>query len=247
MTKPYFFRSVTVATILASTIVFTGCLPSVPGTGVTNANTNFEINKLLRSPETPIKEVIIRGYGNVPDYLLQAAKNAIQQKIGVRINIEAAHPEFAEQPPQYNAKRKQFDADELWDTESGFVNSTQDKRLMMVVDVDVYTELQPERPYVFSRALPNVDVILISTHRFQKLSDAGDQPAPRELAASRMQKLALQTLGISVSLEGSSYGLEPDISCVMYRGRILSELDKQGDNFCGEQKDRLKELFVIEN
>lgn len=199
----------------------------------------------LRAPEKPIEEVIIRSYGNVPNYLLQAAKSSIEDKIGVLVIIEPSRAEFSEQSSYSNQDRKQFDADKIWDSERAFASSTSTKRLIMIVDVDLYTELQPERQYVFSRSSPNVSVILISTYRLQKLSDTNEKVAPPELASSRIQKLALQTLGVSVFLEGFSTRSTEDKSCVMYRGRILTELDQQGDDFCKKNKEKLNKYFLL--
>lgn len=200
----------------------------------------------LRSPESRIEEVIIRGYGVVPSYLLDAAASTVEEKIGVRTRIEQSLHYFSEQSGFYNRERGQFDGDKVWDFERAFASSNPSKRLVMVVDVDVYTTLQPERLYVLSRASPNVSVTLISAYRLQKLSDESNESAPSELAAERIQKLTLQTLGVSVFLEGFSYARTEDTSCVMYRGRVLSELDMQGDDFCDKNKKKLKDYFVID-
>ena len=201
----------------------------------------------LRAPENPIEEVIIRGYGSIPSSLLESIKSAVEEKIGVRAYIDSPRPSFSGQTAYYNPQRNQYDADRIWDVERAFAYNVPTKRLIMIVDIDVYTEIQPERPYVLSRASPNISAILISTYRLQRLSaDASSEAAPPELATARIQKLALQTLGVSVFLEGFlGYSDTEDALCVMYRGRILSELDKQGDDFCEKNKKKLKDYFVI--
>lgn len=231
------------------TLILVAILSTVVVIGVWgwSAILNYPFFSHLRAPETPIEEVIIRGYGEVPSYILEAAENAVEQKIGVRTHIESSRPEFGEQMMHYyNRERGQSDGDRIWDSEREFASSVSSKRLVMIVDVDVYTEIQPERPYVLSRSSPNVSVILISMYRLQKLSDTNDAPAPPELVAARIQKLTLQTLGVSVFLEGFSFSRHEDISCVMYRGRVLSELDKQGNDFCEKNKKKLKDYFVID-
>ena len=179
--------------------------------------------------------------------MLEDIKNAVEERIGVRAYIDSSRPSFSGQTVYFNSQRNQYDADKIWDMERAFAHNVPTKRLIMVVDVDVYTEIQPERPYVLSRASPNISTILISAYRLQRLSDdAKNEAAPPELTTTRIQKLALQTLGVSVSLEGFfSYGRTEDISCVMYRGRVLSELDKQGDDFCEENKKKLKDYFMM--
>ena len=207
----------------------------------------FIFLSILRAPEEPIEEVIIRGYGEVPLFLLKEMKNVVENKIGVKATIDPLLPGFKGQSLYYDSGRDQYNADMIWNTEGKFANSVSNKRLVMVVDVDLYTDIQQERPYVLTRSTPNVSVILISAYRLQRLSDEElNEPASNELASARIQKLTLRTLGVSVFLEGfSSFGKERDISCVMYRGRILSKLDMQGDDFCEKNKRKLENYFVI--
>ena len=227
-------------------LILVGCVTLLVILGVMAWNWLYPFFSHLRAPEAPIEEVIIRGYGSVPPSLLEDVKNVVEEKIGVRARVDYFNPSFSGQSIYYNPQRDQYDADKIWNYESAFAIGRLNKRLIMVVDVDMYTEIQLERPYVLTRSSPNVKVILISTYRLQKLSDTSDEQASPELITVRIQKLALQTLGVSVFLEGFlSYGKTEDISCVMYRGRILSELDKQGDDFCEENKGKLKDYFMI--
>ena len=207
----------------------------------------FTFLSIFRAPEEPIEEVIIRGYGEVPLFLLNDMKDVIENKIGVKATIDPLLPSFKDQSFYYDSGRDQYNADMIWNTEGRFANSVSNKRLVMVVDVDLYTDIQRERPYVLTRSTPNVSVILLSVYRLRRLSDEEiNESASNELASTRIQKLTLQTLGVSVFLEGFSVlGKERDISCVMYRGRILSQLDMQGDDFCEKNKRKLKNYFVM--
>ena len=193
-------------------------------------------------PKKPVEKVIIETYGDIPDYITDVVAEVIENKTGLQVSIENSYAAITPENQLYNSTREQFYADRLWELDEDFAGnllSGNSQRIIKIVDVDLYTEGQPQRPYVFSRSMPNVKTILISTYRLQKLSDTKDEPAPKELVKSRIRKIVLQTLSRSASLYPFSLRdsfVSTEIDCVTIAKNNLSDLDKGKEIFSEEIK-----------
>ena len=194
--------------------------------------------------QTPVKEVILGAYGGVSDHLLQVMSDSIKQNFKVKVTIGANYKEGLPQVAiLYNANRKQYDADALWTYLLSLTKSSGPSvRYIYVLENDIYTSLQPERPYIFSRSLQDVNTAIISIARIQYQSDTSSVVASSDTIDMRIRKLVLRTLGVTVGLANSPSS--NDINCVMYQADNLSDLDKKGEKFCGFENDAISKVFV---
>lgn len=189
-----------------------------------------------------VAQVHLGGYG-VPAGTLEAIKAAIEEKVGVQVTIDSNYPETIPRDDSvYDKSRQQFDGDALWKTYSlSFQDKGNAERYLVVINEDMFTNIQPERPYIMSRSLPGTNNAVISVKRLMKYSDSSDQPASEERFRERVGKLAVRTLGVTVGLS-----LTPDadnINCLMYQTKNIDELDKVGQDFCETVKNSLEKVF----
>lgn len=197
-------------------------------------------------PQEKIAEVHIGGYA-VPSGTLETIQQAIEHKIGVKAIIDSNYPDTIPQDKSvFNEERRQFDGDAVWKAFSDKIQSQGNKyRYLVVINEDMFTNIQPERPYIMSRSLPNNNVAIISVKRLQKYSDSNDQPASEGKYKERVEKLALRILGVTAGLS-----LSPDadnINCLMYQSGNIDELDRVGQDFCETVKGVLNKVFEVQN
>jgi len=213
--------------------------------GVTTQDTKEEVsNKLQQTmflsslPDKQITDVFIGGYG-VPNGTLELIEQVIKDKIGVGTSIEAYSGTLPMRDNYYDKSRGQFDGDAVWQY---FIDTFADRgdtvRYLIVVNEDMYTKLQPERPYIFSRASFLNNTAVISVKRLK-----GESTSSTEIYQQRVEKLALRTLGVTVG-----FSLSPDadnINCVMYQALTLEDLDRVGSIFCEETETAFNKAFLI--
>jgi predicted Zn-dependent protease len=204
-------------------------------------------NKIFEAglPKEKITEVHLGGYA-VPAGTLEAIQAAIQEKIGVSVTIDSNYPEEIPKDAKiYNESRQQFDGDAMWASSSkSFEANGNTKRYLVIIDEDMFTNIQPERPYIMSRAIPKTNNAMISVKRLQNFSDTSSEPASLERYKERVEKLAVRTLGVTAGLS-----LTPDadnINCLMYQSSNIDELDKVGTDFCETTKNALEKVFLIQ-
>ncbi len=205
-------------------------------------------NKIFQAglSKDKVTEVHLGGY-SVPAGTLEAIQAAIQERIGVPVTIDSNYPEtIPEDDSIYNKSRQQFDGDAMWQNSSAnFEGKNTAARYLVVINEDIFTNVQPERPYIMSRALPNLNNVIISVKRLQKYSDSSSEPSSEERYQERVGKLAVRVLGVTVGLS-----LTPDadnINCLMYQAKNIDELDKVGTDFCKTTKEALGKIFMIQD
>lgn len=214
-----------------------------PASSVTYEEFQAQIASSFLS-KTPVNEIFLGYYGDVRQPTIDRIKNIITDNFGVKVTVlSGGQPAFPNKNPFYDSARKQFDADYIWESLSSFSTQYgQGVRQLFITNSDLFTKIQPDRPYIFTRALPDTNTALISINRILKASDSDSSQASSDLYYSRLDKLVLRTLGVTVGLSGAPSA--SDINCVMYQYQNLKELDTTGKIFCEDQKAALKKVFV---
>jgi archaemetzincin len=132
-------------------------------------------------------------------------------------------------PESWDARRKQFLADEILD----YIPDFQDgKRHLGILNVDIYAF---GLNFIFGEADANCQKALISLTRLRQ--EFYGQPADENLFHERMLKEAVHELGHTYRLKHC-----PDRFCVMHFSNGISDTDKKKGGFCSACLKRIKEL-----
>lgn len=193
---------------------------------------------------TPVTEVYIGSYGGVSTETLNAIRDVIKEETGVKVTILGSYKEGLPKIKRlYSEERQQYDGDILWSYFQSLVDSkNRSVRYLYIVNDDLYTNLDLKRPYVFSRAFPDVNVAIMSMYRLSNATDISNAIADQELLKTRAKKLALRVLGITVGFSSSPSA--DNRECVMYQALILADLDKVGSKYCEPEKSYMHKVFA---
>jgi len=196
-------------------------------------------------PENKIDLVAVFAFG-VSQTDIDAVAKMITDEIGVEVGIRSdpSMTEFKKIEGLYDFEREQYNADAIWGlTDFKLKSHGLTKRAVMLVDFDIYSSIQAERPYILSREFPNTNTVLISLYRLRMMSDVSDKQAPEDLFLQRLKKVVVRSLVTSAGA-GSSPAAKR-IACIMYPADTLLELDKKGDVLCSPTKKALSRIFEI--
>ena len=183
--------------------------------------------------------VIYRGKG-VSLEEESAAVRAIHAYYGV---TPVTFPEdvgaISDRQPLYNAERKQYDADTVWSLIGNQKQGTS-TRFLYLLPVDMYSPISPERPYVFSRALPGVNTILLSLAPLRTTPPEVGSTTPA-LVNERIGKAVVRAVGVSTGIAYSEDAERKE--CIMYQATTTQELDRVGTSTCPLTERAVTQVF----
>ena len=194
-------------------------------------------------PENKIENIGFYGFGDIGTTTIDVLRDAITEQIGTP-SFYVGHVQGDIPKEFYDEKRKQYNGDNLWNGMSGYVSSSNKQiRAIGVFNIDLYTSVGKDtRPYIMSRAFPNVNNTVISLYRLHNLSDTSNDPAPKELFESRAKKLILRNLGASVGLQATASANDP--TCIMSKADTLADLDKKTGKLCSDEALYFKKALL---
>lgn len=194
-------------------------------------------------PKEPITTVIIyRGKG-VSLKEEATAVQAIRSYYGVNtVTFPEDIGTLPKQFPVYNTERKQYDADVIWSLIGNQKQSTS-TRFVYLLPVDMYSLISPERTAVTSRALPEINTVLVSLSPLKKDAPATGSTT-ETLINERITKTVVRALGVSA---GIAYSTDADQKeCIMYQATSTQGLDEVGTSTCPMTERAIKHVFNFE-
>jgi len=201
-----------------------------------------QLEKIVIS--APIKEssvpVYIGSYGDIKKEYLDGIQSAVKKATGAQVTVLGSAAALTKKTPLYDAKRQQFDADILLKgVETASLEYGAKSRFIYVFDVDMYSSSNPNLKSVWYAGTKGKNVSIVSLYGLQKKSDTDIAPALSSLVTGRLQKNSLHMMGINIGIPSSS-----DAKCIMYPAKTLTELDKQGTEYCASEQSLISAAFA---
>lgn len=170
-----------------------------------------------------ITDIRIVPMGTVPSPDVEALRGLVGREFPM-ITVTVGDP--IELPAAaFDATRQQYNADAVLPSLHPLAPSRAG-RVVGVADVDLFS---PGLNFVFSEAEPKGTAVVISLVRLR-------DPEGR-LSQERYRKVVLRALGFTFGFESN-----PDPACVMHYSNSLSDLDRKGTAWCGDEPQVLRRI-----
>ena len=168
-----------------------------------------------------ITDIRIVPIGPVPAPDVEAVRGLVGREF-LAITVTVGDP-IALPVAAFDATRQQYDAGTVL-LSLDLLAPTRAVRVVGVADVDLFS---PGLNFVFSYAEPKGSAVVISLIRLR-------DPEGR-LSQERYRKVVLRALGFTFGFESNR-----DPACVMHYSNSLSDLDRKGTAWCGDEPQVLR-------
>jgi len=193
---------------------------------------------------SPVKEssvtVFIGSYSKIKKEYLEGIQTAVKKATGAQVTVLGGASALAKKAPLYDAVRQQYDADVLLKgVETASLEYGAKSRFIYVFDIDMYSSSNPSLKSVWFAGTKGKNVSIVSLYSLQKKSDMDTASAISSLVVSRLQKNALHMIGMNIGISPSF-----DTKCIMYPAKTLTEIDRQGTEYCASEQVLINEAFA---
>lgn len=193
-------------------------------------------------PKEKITSMVFHSGKGVSKDDATTAVQAIEDYYGVKAVISTKEwAAIPKDPAVYDTDRKQYNADALWEMATlQTKDAAPNKRDVYLFADDVYSAVSPGQEYVFSRALPDANVVFISLARLQS-AQKNNSTSTEVLTKERITKVVVRTIGVSAGLAYTDDANRKE--CVMHEALTLAELDQTGTDICPIAKEAIPTVF----
>jgi predicted Zn-dependent protease len=189
---------------------------------------------ILRNlPSKKIKNINLFYEEGITDEEIQTTKDSIYKYYGINVQTLKNYSTLPLARKILFTEDGRLDGDVLWDqfAKALPLNSTSTINILLT-DEDMYSKNINKSSYIFSRAMPNNNAIVISTKHLYSSED---------ILKNRLMKIVVRSIGVSVGLSYSSDAKKKE--CIFYQATTTKELDSVGNDLCTVAKELIPIYF----
>lgn len=195
---------------------------------------------------TNVEEIVLVPINSRQAEIVETLKVNLQQTFpGVKITVDQTVVTIPKD--LFNVKRQQYNAvDMIKEIDKLLLDRRSTQIIIALTEENIYSE---NLNFVFSSSDTSNNVAVVSSYYLQKDVPVSPEIENRleyalQVTDQRIYKTTLRMIGGMVGLEPRSSGRS---ECVMNFSNTLSELDKKGLKWCGDEKSVLKTVGLLKS